>query len=482
MPNFTITIDDAVGILCNVDGSKRNWQMPGNPRYQPDEPKPFLGYDSWALWCIIVEWFWMETLADNEVIPQEDAECLTMAVLENLLLNITTTQQDEIEKNTRHDILALLELMRKYLPEPLHKWLHYGATSYDIISTAYALQAKVTFSEVFWPKLVELDELWREKIGEYASVVQAGRTHLQTALPVTVGFWLTTLHDRFFSAAVGAKNLSLQIPGKFSGAVGTKAAQVALTDESDMDETLMEYLGLATCDISTQIAPPEAMARYYFELVLLSGALANLGEDVRILQSSQFGELTSVSSTSSAMSHKTANPISAENLSGMHESVKAAFGNITGTLVSDLQRDLRNSSPMRQYSEVMVYVFQQIKTAIRLLKSIGVDEDRCRKNFDVSGTLIVAELLHLSLQQQGLPEAHHFVNTEIIPLAKGRDVYLNKMMDIWCKKNQNSPAHQAWLQVDDRVKEFCQYPERYIGNSVAVAKKQCNKSILDWEN
>lgn len=482
MYKSALDIDEALEIMLKVDTSSGNYQMPGNPRYQPNELKPFLGYDSWAPWCIIVEYFWMQVLADQGVIPKQDAQYITPEVLEKLLSSITTTQQDEVEKITKHDILALLELMRRHLPEPLHNWLHYCATSYDIISTAYALQAKVTFEKVFWPELVKLDELWRNKIREYSKVVQAGRTHLQTALPVTVGFWLACLHDRFLNSSTRAMDNSLQIQGKFSGAVGTKASQVALMNFIDLDTHLMKRLGLGHAQVSTQITPPESMARYYFELVLLSGSLANLGEDVRILQSSQFAELTSVSSTSSAMSHKTANPIAGENMAGMHESVKAEFANVTGTLVSDLQRDLRNSSPMRQYSAVMVYLFQQIKTSIRLLRSIGVDEQHCKDNFDVSANLVVAELLHLSLQRCGLEDAHQFVNKEIVPKAKETGQPLHVVMDQWCSNNRTAAAGDAWAQVDREVVKFFNNPAMYIGNAVEIAQKQCGNSLPTWKN
>lgn len=455
----------------------RNLQMPGDGRYQPKELKAYLGYDQWAAWLIIVEWFWMKTLAVIGVMPKEDAELLTEETLQTLLFAITTAQQDAKEKETKHDILALLALMREHLPAQLHRWLHFCATSYDIINTAYSLQLKVVFENVFMPKLRTLDELWRGKIKETAAILQPGRTHLQTALPVTVGFWLANLHNRYVSSARKAQLLAAEIPGKFTGAVGTSASQRALIKSKDGERVLMEMLGLPAAEISTQITPPEGMARFYYELVLLSGALANLGEDTRILQSSQFGEIVSESSSSSAMSHKKANPIAGENVAGMHTTVVTEHLKVTMNLVSDLQRDLRGSSPMRSYSAVAVYVFQQVLTAERLLKSLNVDAERCQKNFEEQGNVVVAELLHLFLQREGLPEAHHFVNKEIVPRATASGDHLYAVMQDYV--GDGTPiTEDMWTSLrDSDIVSYLTSPENYIGNSVSIAYREADNEL-----
>ncbi|MFZ2835178.1 MAG: lyase family protein [Candidatus Moraniibacteriota bacterium] len=410
--------------------------------------------------------------------PKKDAVLLSEKLLLDLLSEITTTKQDIKEKaGGQHDILALLELMREHLPKELHRWLHYCATSYDIINTAYALQLKVTFEEVFMPKLCQLDSLWRSRIEEHKTTLQAGRTHLQTALPVTVGFWLANLHNRFVRCARVACVLSEEIPGKFSGAVGTFASQKVLTGPYGQ-KVLMEMLGLPVAEISTQITPPEGMARFYYELVLLSGALANLGEDARILQSSQFREITSHSSSSSAMSHKVSNPISAENLAGMHVSVIAENMKVSMTLVSDLQRDLRWSNVMRSYSAIAVYVFQQILTAERLLESMSVNKDQCRKNFDEQGRLVVAELLHLFLQREGMANAHEFVNKVIVTRAKasGNDLY--QEMTQGYVGDHFSIAGDMWNKLlSSDVIAYLMNPELYIGDAVEIAEREAENAL-----
>lgn len=457
-----------------------NLAMPGNPRYQPADLRPYLGYDQWAKWLAVVEWQYLETLEEVGVMPAEDSLGLTEQMLELLLISISTTEQDARERETRHDIIALQDIMRPHLTNRLHRWLHFGATSYDIIETAYALQLKKCFEEVFIPKLHEVDDLWRAHIKRYADTLQAGRTHLQTALPITVGCWLANLHARFVDCAREAYKWAEAVPGKFSGAVGTYASQRALMpDYEHLEEILLSRLDLDGADVSTQITPPEARARFYHELLLLSGVLANLGEDVRILQSSQFGEIGSASSTSSAMSHKTANPIAAEQIAGMYESVKSEYGRVAGTLVSDLQRDLRGSNVMRDFPAIMVYVYQQLLTTERLLKSFTVDEARCRENFDAQGKLVVAEALHLSLQELGIPEAHKFVNEKVVPLARKENIDLGQaLMQVMLGTDEPPLSPETYEQLQTMPAwPYLKWPETYIGDAVDIARREAENEV-----
>ncbi|MDD4900909.1 MAG: lyase family protein [Patescibacteria group bacterium] len=463
--------------------------MPGDGRYQPEALKPFLGYDMWASWLIIVEWFWLMTLAKTGVIPKSHKRLLTHKLLWRLLAQIPTTAQDNREygrdgkKGTNHDILALLELMRPILPKELRRFLHFCPTSYCIIDTAYALMLQQAFARVYWPKLQEVDQAWREKIRQYAEVVQAGRTHLQTALPVTVGFWLAVLHSQFADSAFAASSLASQLPGKFTGAVGTSAALIAILKANQAkraQETMEDFLGLPLAQYTTQIVPPQPAARFYHELELISGVLANLGGDVRLLQSSQFGEIvgaSSVDSSSSTMAHKKANPVGAEKLGGMHTDIVAERMKVTLTLTSDLQRDLRGSSPKRSQSAVMVYGYEQATTAVRLLKSLAIDPDRINANFQQQAKLVVAELLHLCLQRQGYENTHALVNQEIVPLAANHKSNLNVEMLYYLSLNPDKKLQRAWSATPKEALHLFAHPKEYIGNAIQLAQAETTNTL-----
>jgi adenylosuccinate lyase len=461
--------------------SRMNMMMPGDGRYQPEDLAPYLGYDQWAGWLIIVEWAWLRVLAKMRVMPAEDAALLKDDILLRMIFEIVTTKQDLEERKTKHDIIALTNLMKQcsIFPVRLHKWLHYCATSYDIISTAYALQLQEVVASVALPKMRQIDVLWRNIIEEHAATLQAGRTHLQTALPITFGFGQAPLHSRFVRNCRATTHFSNVLEIKFTGAVGTSASQRVMIGHCKGEDVLSQMLGMMAAPVSTQIAPPESMQQVYHALMLVSGTLGNLGEDVRLLQSSAYQELVSSSSTSSAMSHKTANPIAAEQLLGMSRTVVSEYLLVAMNMVSDLQRDLSNSSCMRRYSSILVYTYQQLLTAERMLKSFNVDIKRCRENLAKEERYLTAEVLHLSLGKAGLSGAHHFVNKEIMPIVQARKCSLGDAMDIFLSLDnaERFDIANLWRLVSIENKECIYSPELYIGQAIEIAQKEAKNAL-----
>jgi adenylosuccinate lyase len=476
-PSFQEAVDILVACAHPKKGKKRVLYMPGVPRYQPPQLKPYLGYDQNVAWQILVAWFWMVALVKTRVMPESASKLLTSDLLRTLLFKITTTKVDKEEEKTKHDILALLELMRRTMPEELHRYLHLGLTSYDLISTAYSIQYRETYKRVFYPQACEIDRLWRGHISTHAQTLQIGRTHLQDALPVTVGFLLTTTHSRFANSMRYITDFSCELPGKFSGGVGVSAAILSLLGGRDLEKVALNLLGLPPTQVNTQIVQHEFVERFLHGIMQVSGTMAQLGENVRKLQATAYGEFTSASSTSSTISHKIANPIAGENLAGMHRSVVGDYLKVILNSQSDLGRDLRDSSVMRGYSSIIVYTFQQLLTTKRILKSLKVDEKKCLENFWVNGKLVTAELLHLSLQLAGYPKAHTFVNKIIVPLAKQSGNDLVTEMEIFLRRSRSKKLREAWAQVTDDIRQIIQNPNLYIGDAAKDAMKEANNSL-----
>jgi len=468
-------LTEAVGLLVtSANQPGRDLQMPGEPHYKPKDLRPYLGYDQRVGWQIIVEWAWLRALAHHKIIPPQYTVMLTSELLAVLLAEITTTKVTALERQdgVGHDIIALLMLMRELLPNQLHPFLHWGLTSYDTISCAYALAARQTFKCVFEPKCQEVDELWRQRIGETAEKLQIGRTHLQHGLPITIGAWLTPLHRRFINTVKKAGEAVKEIHGKFSGAQGTNNALKVLAQGVPLEKTALAYLDLPEAEPATQLPLPEGMARFYSEITFISAALAGLGEDVRHLQSSDIEEIGSEGSTSSTMSHKTSNPIAAENQAGMHKSVRCEYYKVLETMNSDLQRDLRYSNVMRGYPAVMVFTYQQLLTVMRVFKSFRVNEQRCQENFWRNGKLVVAELLHLTLQIAGYPDARKFVNDKIVPLARGTGSTLDVAMDTYLGSSEDVRLLRMWTETSPKIKHILAHPEEYLGDSVSIAQAE----------
>ncbi|MEA2097595.1 MAG: lyase family protein [Patescibacteria group bacterium] len=467
-------------------------EMPGNPRYQPKSLIPYFGYDNLARFLIEVEWALLESLADIKVIPEKEAKLLTYELKELLTSIITTTVLDEREKITKHDIRALVQLMQENMPEPLRKWVHYSATSYDVIENARIIAYKRAFREVTLPTLVNLIKNLSAKAEGFASVVQIGRTHGQHALPITVGFWLATLLNRFVDSAQELKEAESKLVGKFSGAVGAYNAQVALgLDEKSQElfnitfeQSVMSKLDLNPGTISTQILQPNHLARFLHEHLLMSGNLAQFGRDCRHLQRTEISEIAEKFALkqvgSSTMAQKR-NPISFENTEGLFEIVKAEYLKVLSCLISEHQRDLVGSSVMREFPTIVVMLQHQLERMDRVIPNMIVDTIALEKNFDHSEKSIMAEPLYLILQLYGYEgDAHDLVNHTLIPRAKSSDRSLTEELIKLSLEDQD--ISKVISQIPEEMFDLLHSPCKYIGRAetktmevVKKAKRFCKR-------
>jgi len=478
-------------IIVGQRYKKRNLQMPGNVRYQPKQLQPYFGYDQWVLWLMVVELCWLKFLETHQYDAKLSVPFKLQNDFEQMFKKMTTTIQDKIERKPGigHDINALREMLLDYVQENfgfdqnyIDRYNHFALTSYDTIDTARGLMFSRAFNEQFIPQLKDLDDIWLIKMQEFSEVTQIGRTHLQNALPMLVGLWLAVIHRRFTEVVTQLVIFSRGLTGKASGAVGTSAALVALGIEGKLvknveKEFIVNFLGLGQPTYSTQIVPPERLTNFLFQHVMLSAVFGQLGEDARILQSSAIGEIKSVSSTSSTMAHKDSNPIAAEQLAGMYTTVVGEFHKILPNLISNLQRDLRNSSPARDYPAVVVYTFQQILTAQRLLKNMNVNASRCAENFHNTRYVIMGELLYLLLARAGMPQAHQFVNQKVTPLIKVSGTNMMATMDKLAEIDQTNVG-KYWAEVSAIDKELLVHPESYLGNARQMIIDELNNPLF----
>ncbi len=432
-------------IAAEIKGRPKILTMPGNPRYQPKSVMSYWGYDNLVKPLIDVEWALLKVLVKLKITPPEVAKYLTEDLLQKLHNEITTTLQDAIENEiTHHDVVALLEAMKEALIRILGKeiaslfdrYLHLLATSYDIIDSARILAYKQTFHKATLPSMVTLISSLREKVLEFSDTVQIGRSHGQHGEPITVGFWLATILERMVNITEHMITIEPELKGKFSGAMGACNSQVALGIEQkaqkmfgkSFEEMVLEELGLKPGPISTQILLPEPLARFLFEYTLLSGALAQLGTDIRQLARSEINEViegfAKDQAGSSAMSHKR-NPIKSEGVVGLHTIVKSEFHKTMDTLFSEHNRDATGMSVMREFPGITVFVQKQIDVMNKVILDLYINEEALKKNFNMNRHLILSEEVHLALIMAGYEEdAHHFVNHTLVPISADSGNYL----------------------------------------------------------
>lgn len=312
---------------------------------------------------------------------------------------------------TGHDIVALTDAITERVSDEAKPWVHAAATSYDIISTANALQHKLAVHRLIMPRLLDLGDVIASKTEQFAAQAQVGRTHGQHGVPITFGFtmsrYLGRLGDLMGKLDATADNLQ----GKFSGAVGGYNASALINDDPRaFEKAFLDKLGLQVCDYATQIVPAENLVRLLTELTNISGVMAQIGEDMRNLQRTEIAEVGEYfdqanQKGSSAMPHKK-NPINFEQAAGIHREMIGQLVNALQDLVSDHQRDLRDSVSMRFFGLMPAIVAHTAANITKTLRRLGVNEESLERNLYMTNGQIGSEALQAVLRDQGNPKAY----------------------------------------------------------------------------
>lgn len=454
-----------------------NLMMSGNPRYQPRNLKGIFGYDRLYQPLGKVEIATLETMAEIGLIPAEHIALLTREKVRKILA-IRTTDVDRIERNiTGHDVNAWKQLAMPILGPELSRWLHVPLTSYDGLSTAHSMQFLTAHTLVVQPSVRTVINLMSELVVAHAKQIQIGRTHLQHALPVTIGFWLAGILYRIIFNAKQMDDHAAQLVGKISGAVGAYNAQKALgilerCGDVSFEVRVLSKLGLKPPPISTQIAPPEPLTYYLFACLMLSQALGQFGRDGRTLMSSDLAEVFEAREAeqvgSSTMTGKI-NPVKFENLEGTAQKNIAEFLKVLLTLISTLQRDLVASSIMRDFPTLVINLQSQLDTLNRkgkdgspFLSKVRVDPKACRANLRRNARTILGEPLYIALQIHGYEgDAHKLINNVIAPAARAERRFLIDVLKDHARSD-DAVAQALGKMPPDMVGLFYR-PERYTG-------------------
>jgi adenylosuccinate lyase len=378
---------------------------PLDSRYFDPEIARYLSERSRIAYQARVEAALARTLADFEICTPAIAE-----QIETATSKVTVEAVYEAEQTTKHDIKALVNCIKQGLPAEAQPYVHFGATSYDIIATANALQLRTAVEKLLVPRLQALLKTLLDLTKRYAETVQVGRTHGQHAVPITFGFATAEYVSRLGENLLALQELSDSLPGKFSGAVGAyNALSVFVDDPIAFEKKLLEYVGLKPAPYSTQIIPAESTVRLLDELAISAGIMANLAHDMRHLQRTEIAEVREYfeagQTGSSTMAHKR-NPWNFENVISMSKQVTAQLVNANLNLSSEHQRDLTDSASSRFYPIVLAGVANMAERLNRVMAKLEVDADNMQRNLHASGGAIAAEPLYLLLEKYGHTAAH----------------------------------------------------------------------------
>jgi 3-carboxy-cis,cis-muconate cycloisomerase len=312
--------------------------------------------------------------------------------------------------NVGYPILPLVHQMSRQCGEA-GRYVHWGATTQDIMDTAVVLQLRDGL-RLIEDDIAELRRILADLSRRYRDTPMAGRTHLQQALPVTFGYktaiWLA-MFDRHAERLAQLKPRVLV--GQFAGAAGTLAS---LGNKGfEVQQALCEELGLGV-PVSTWHVARDSLAEAVNFLALVTGSLGKIALDIMIMASTEFAEVyepfVKGRGASSTMPQKR-NPISAELMLAASKAVRQHAGLMLDAAIQDFERA---TGPWHAewiaIPESFVLTAGALHQAKFALGGLIVDEKQMAKNLDISRGLIVAEAVMMGLAPQlGRQEAHDVV-------------------------------------------------------------------------
>jgi adenylosuccinate lyase len=329
---------------------------------------------------------------------------------------VTVKQVNEIEKETRHDIMAVTKALSEVCSGDAGKYVHLGATSYDIVDTANALQFAAA-TDLIKAQVRELRVTLVGLAKEYKNTIMAGRTHGQFSIPITFGLKMAVYAmevDRHLERLHECK--SRLLVGKMSGAVGSGAAMGK--HALKIQELVMADLKLGTEEAATQIVGRDRYIELLSVLANIASSMEKFATEIRNLQRSEIGEVSEAFEAkkqvgSSTMPQKR-NPILCEQVCGIARVIRSFIIPAYENAIQWHERDLCNSSSERfilPHSLIMTdwIVFQMNK----VFRNLQVNPERMRQNLENSKGLPMAEAVMTKLVEKGMGrgDAHELVRT-----------------------------------------------------------------------
>ena len=317
-----------------------------------------------------------------------------------------------IEVATNHDVKAveyfIREKLEKINKKRLFPWIHFALTSEDINNLSYSLMWQEAFKKEFLPKLNEVIKKLKTISKQFANTPMLSLTHGQSATPTTFGKEIKVFIHRLNRQSSQMKKHTLL--GKFSGATGTWAAHsIAYPKVNWLQFTrkFVSSLGLKPNLITTQIEPHDSVVESYHSIIRSNNILTDLCRDIwsyvsrGILKQKKIpGEVGS-----STMPHKI-NPIQFENAEGNLGLATAIFDHLSNKLpISRMQRDLTDSTTLRNQGVAMGYSYLACKNILKGLARITVDKTKMKTELD-SHWEVLAEAIQTILRKTGSDNAY----------------------------------------------------------------------------
>ncbi len=418
---------------------------------------------------VTVEVLWLKALCAEPGVP----ECRMLsadesAQLDAILANFTPEEADKmktIERTTNHDVKAVEYYLKEKVTgtslDELGEFWHFACTSEDINNLSHAMMLKQG-REALEAVQQELIADLTAKAKEWKEVPLLARTHGQTASPTTIGKELAVVVDRLRKAS--ATFQGVEILGKLNGAVGNYNAHLSAYPDVDwpaLAASVIEGdLGLKQNPFTIQIEPHDYMAELFDALARFNTILLDLDRDIwTYISFACFRQKTIAGEVgSSTMPHKV-NPIDFENSEGNIGMANALLRHMSEKLpVSRLQRDLTDSTVLRNMGVAFGYALIAYRSTLKGLSKLELNEAKLAADLD-NAWEVLAEPIQTVMRKAGIEKPYE----KLKELTRGKGGIT--------KEGIREFITGLDLDADDKARLLKMTPASYIGRAIAITEE-----------
>ncbi len=376
---------------------------------RPELIKVWSQQEKYKIWFEI-EAYACEAMESISLIPKGT----TKNVLKASGIEYDIDEIDAIEKITKHDVIAFLTYLSKFVGES-SRFVHQGLTSSDVLDTCFNIQL-VNASNYLEKGLQDLLDVIKVRAFEHKNTICIGRSHGIFAEPTTFGLKLAQAYAEMKRNLLRLQNAKIEIStGALSGAVGTFA-----NIDPRVEEMVCKKLNLNPEIISTQIIPRDRHAMFFSVLAIVASSIERIATEIRHLSRSEVLEAEENFSEgqkgSSAMPHKR-NPVLTENLTGLARLIRMAVIPALENITLWHERDISHSSVERNIGpDTTITLDFAITRLTKVIKDLRVYPENMKRNMEKSKGLYNSQQLLLMLTQKGVSREDAYANVQKVAM------------------------------------------------------------------
>lgn len=385
------------------------------------------------------------------------------------------------EEKTKHNIRALVNVMKTKVSAEIGPLVHLGATSVDILDTALSCRMRDVTKNVVLPELKKLEKHLCSIADRDAEVPQVGRTHGQHAVPITFGWSIAEFVSRLGKSILRIEELSNQLVGKLAGPVGSyNGPSMIVKDPEELERVYVEFLGLSASEYSNQLVEPEYLLRLLLEMNVAFGIIANLADDLRNLQRSEIGEVfeyfASTQVGSSTMPQKR-NPWNSEHVKSLWKAMCPRVITFYMDQISEHQRDLTNSASQRFMADYVAGFTMAVARMNSVVSGLQADKETMARNLENAGGKVkggvLAEPAYILLGEAGINDGHEVIRKITLEAEKSGKTFFEVL------KTHKEAFEKITAQLEklgvENPENFFEHPANYCGLAAKKSRRLAKK-------